>query len=100
MQAVKALLSGNAEDCLRLLDQVKPGKGPAVHIEVEQDIVVTIAPDVCGIAVLRAEALERLGRVADALAVVEQAGGDEKCHVARVVAAELGEHHPPPAGKS
>jgi hypothetical protein len=100
MQAVKALLAGDAEGCLRLLDQVKPGKGPAVHIEVEQDIVVTIAPDRCGIAVLRAEALERLGRVGEALAVVEQAGGDEKCHVARVVAAELGEHNPPASGKS
>jgi hypothetical protein len=55
MQAVKALLVRDAEGCLRLLDQVKPGKGPAVHIEVEQDIVVTIAPDLCGIAVLRAE---------------------------------------------
>jgi hypothetical protein len=100
MQAVKALLAGDAQGCLRLLDQVKPGKGPAVHIEVEQDIVVTIAPDLCGIAVLRAEALERLGRVSDALAVVEQAGGDEKCHVARVVAAELGQHHPPAVGTS
>jgi hypothetical protein len=85
---------------LKLLDQVTPGKGPAVHIEVEHDVLVTIAPDRCGIAVLRAEALERLGRVGEALAVVEQAGKDENCHVARVVATELGEHHPPPTGNS
>ena len=96
MQAVKVLLAGDAQGCLTLLDRVVPGKGPAVHIEVDQDVIVTIAPDQCGIAVLRAEALERLGRIGEALAIVEQAGMDEKCHVARVVAAELGEH--PPSG--
>jgi len=100
MQAVKALLEGDAQGCVKLLDQVTPGKGPAVHIEVEHDVVVTIAPDLCGIAVLRGEALERLGRVDEALAVVEQAGKDENCHVARIVAAELGEQHPPPTGNS
>ena len=100
MQAVKALLAGDAQRCLTLLDQVTPGKGPAVHIEVESDVVVTIAPDACGIAVLRAEALERLGRVAEALEIVEQAGKDDNCHVARVVAAELGERHPPESGSS
>jgi hypothetical protein len=100
MQAVKALLAGDAQGCLTLLDRVVPGKGPAVHIEVDQDVVVTIAPDQCGIAVLRAEALERLGRIGEALAIVEQAGADEKCHVARVVAAELGEHLPGRPGNS
>jgi hypothetical protein len=100
MQAVKALLAGDVDGCLKLLDRVVPGKGPAVHIEVEDDIVVTIAPDSCGIAVLRAEALERLGRVGEALAVVEQAGADKDCHVARVVAAELGEHSAGTTGKS
>lgn len=92
MLAVKALLGGDAQACLANLDRVKPAKGPAVHVEVGDDVVVTIAPDPCGIAVLRAEALDRLGRVDEALAVVEQAGGDPNCHVARVVAAELHEH--------
>ncbi len=74
MQAVKALLGGDGAGCLAILERVTPGKGPAVHVEVGDDVVVTIAPDPCGIAVLRAEALERLGRVDEALAVVEQAG--------------------------
>src|ERR1700745_1968384 len=34
MPAVKALLGGDAAGCLAILDRVKPGKGPAVHIEV------------------------------------------------------------------
>jgi hypothetical protein len=100
MQSVKALLSGDAQGCLRLLDQVKPGVGPAVHIEVGEDVVVTIMPDTCGIAVLRAEALDRLGRVADALRVVEEVGGDGGCHVANVVAVELREHLPESPGKA
>ena len=97
MQAVKALLAGDAAGCLAILDRVKPGKGPAVHVEVGDDVVVTIAPDPCGIAVLRAEALDRLGRVDEALAIVEQAGSDENCHVGRVIAAELREQ---PGGTS
>jgi len=92
MQAVTALLSGDAQGCVRLLDQVKPGTGPAVHIEAGEDVVVTIVPDPCGIAVLRAEALERLGRVAEALRLVEEVGGVGGCHVADVVATELREH--------
>ena len=100
MQAVTALLSGDAQGCLRLLDQVKPGTGPAVHVEVGEDVVVTIAPDACGIAVLRAEALERLGRVDEALRLVEDVGGDERCHVAQVVATELREHLPKSPGNA
>src|SRR6266568_1859115 len=77
MQAVSALLSGDALRCLTLLDKVGKASGPAVHVEVEDDVVVTLVPDACGIAVLRAEALERLGRVDEAIAVVELAGADE-----------------------
>ena len=93
MLAVKALLGGDAAGCLAILDRVKPGRGPAVHVEVGDDVVVTIVPDPCGIAVLRAEALDRLGRVDEARAVVEQAGSDQNCHVGRVIAAELREQH-------
>jgi hypothetical protein len=93
MKAVKALLAGDAGACLTILDRVRPGQGPALNIEVGDDVVVTIAPDTCGIAVLRAEALDRLGRVDEALAIVEQAGSDQSCHVGRVVAAELREQH-------
>ena len=100
MQAVKALLGGDATSCLAILDRVKPGNGPAVHVEVGDDVVVTIAPDPCGIAVLQAEALERLGRVDEALAVVEQAGSDQNCHVGRVVAAELREQHGGPTSQA
>src|SRR5437764_5077232 len=83
MQAVKALLAGDAAGCLTILDRVKPGNGPAVHVEVGDDVVVTIAPDPCGIAVLRAEALDRLRRGDDALAVGERAGTDQSCQVGR-----------------
>ena len=93
MLAVKALLGGDAAGCLTILDRVKPGRGPAVHVEAGDDVVVTIVPDPCGIAVLRAEALDRLGRVDEARAVVEQAGSDQNCHVGRVIAAELREQH-------
>src|SRR5438094_9992870 len=49
MQAVSALLAGDAQKCLALLDSIARAKGPAVHIEVGEDVVVTLIPDDCGI---------------------------------------------------
>jgi hypothetical protein len=88
MEAVKALLENDPARCLEIASTLKPGKGPAVHVEVSEDVVITLTPDACGIAVIRAEALERLGRQAEALTVAEMAaqGG---CHVAEIVALEL-----------
>ncbi len=86
MQAVQALLAGEPQQCLDLLATMRPGAGPAVHVEVGDDVVVTLTPDACGIAVLRAEALERLGRKDEALAAVEAQPG---CKVAEIVALEL-----------
>jgi hypothetical protein len=88
MRAVHALLSGDPKACLSILDSGPIGGGPAVHIEVDADVVVTLLPDECGIAVLRAEALDRIGDHAAALALVEQAAKNG-CHVAEVVATEL-----------
>ena len=62
MRAVNALLNGDAAECLSILDAGPVGEGPAVHVEVDDDVVVTLLPDECGVAVLRAEALDRLGR--------------------------------------
>jgi hypothetical protein len=59
-----------------------------VHIEVDADVVVTLLPDDCGLAVLRAEALDRLGERAAALALVDESA-KQGCHVAEVVATEL-----------
>ena len=67
-----------------------------MHIEVDRDIVVTLLPDSCGVAVLRAEALDRLGKHDDALALVD-AAAKRGCHVAEVVASELRREH---AGRS
>jgi hypothetical protein len=53
------------------------------------DVVVTVLPDQCGVAVLRAEALDRLGRKADAIAAVEEASSRHGCNVAKVVLTEL-----------
>lgn len=86
-QALQALLSGDAEKCIKLLARVD-GKGPAIHLEVDDDVVVTLHPDPCGIAVLRAEALERLGRLEEALSTAKRAA-DDGCNVARVVVMEL-----------
>lgn len=86
-QALQALLSGDAEKCIELLARVD-GKGPAIHLEVDDDVVVTLHPDPCGIAVLRAEALERLGRLEEALSTAKRAA-DDGCNVARVVVMEL-----------
>lgn len=88
MRAVRALLSGDAAGCLAILDAGPMGDGPAVHVEVDTDVVVTLLPDACGIAVLRAEALERLGRRDEALAIADPAA-KAGCHVAEVVATEL-----------
>jgi len=89
MAAVQALLADDAEGCLRILDEGGVGSGPAVHIEVDDDVVVTLTPDPCGLAVLRAEALDRLGRRPEALQVAEEAAARGDCHVAEVVATEL-----------
>ena len=59
-----------------------------MHVEVDDAVIVTLLPDACGVAVLRAEALERLGRHDEALAVVD-AAAKAGCHVAEVVANEL-----------
>jgi hypothetical protein len=88
MYAVKALLAGDAARCLQFLDHGVLGNGPAVHLAVEKDVVVTLLPDACGIAVIRAEALERLGRHAEALAAVDTAA-QRGCRVAQIVASEL-----------
>jgi hypothetical protein len=87
IQALHALLAGDAERCLELLKEVE-GRGPAIHLEVDDDVVVTLHPDPCGIAVMRAEALQRLGRLEDALQTVRNAA-DGGCDVARVVVIEL-----------
>jgi hypothetical protein len=88
MAAVTALLENDPARCLEIASTLKPGKGPAVHVEVSDDVVVTLTPDACGIAVIRAEALERLGREDEALVVAEAAARDG-CHVADIVALEL-----------
>jgi hypothetical protein len=87
MAAVHALLDGQPTECLRVLDAGALGSGPAVHIEVDDDVTVTLMPDECGIAVLRAEALDRLGRRDEALAAADAVAG--RCHVAEIVAEEL-----------
>jgi uncharacterized protein DUF4236 len=87
IQSLHALLKGDAEECLELLAKVK-GRGPAIHLEVDDDIVVTLHPDPCGIAVMRAEAMQRLGRLDEALATARSAA-EGGCAVARVVVTEL-----------
>ena len=94
--AVQALLANQPQRCLTILDGAALGSGPAVHIEVGPDVVVTLLPDACGVAVLRAEALERLGRKNEAVAAVDnsvRAG----CNVAKVVLAELQDQNVPHA---
>jgi uncharacterized protein DUF4236 len=91
MEAVQALLGGDPARCLDISSSLTPGKGPAVHIEVGDDVVVTLLPDPCGIAVIRAEALDRLGRKDEAIAIAEAAAGDG-CRVAEIVALELKGH--------
>jgi len=88
MRATHALLSDDAAACLSILDSGPVGDGPAVHVEVDPDVVVTLLPDPCGVAVLRAEALDRLGHRAEALALVDEQA-ENGCHVAEVVADEL-----------
>lgn len=88
MRAVHALLSGDPAACLAILDAGPIGDGPAVHVEVDEDVVVTLLPDACGVAVLRAEALDRLGRREAALPLLD-AAARSGCHVAEVVAGEL-----------
>jgi hypothetical protein len=92
MRAVHALLSGDAAGCLAILDAGPLGTGPAMHVEVDDDIVVTLLPDACGVSVLRAEALDRLGRRDEALALVD-AEAKHGCHVADVVAREIRDGH-------
>ena len=89
MAAVHALLDDNPAECLRLVEAGGLGSGPAVHIEVDDDVVVTLTPDPCGVAVLRAEALDRLGRRDEALAAAEAVARLGDCHVAEIVAEEL-----------
>lgn len=89
MTAVHALLGGDPARCLAILDAGAVGRGPAVHIEVDEDVVVTLTPDACGVAVLRAEALDRLGRTTEALVVAKGAAADSKCRVAEIVVEEL-----------
>ena len=86
--ATRALLENRPADALAFLDRVKPGDGPAVHIEVDDDVIVTLTPDACGIAVMRAEANERLGRKDVALQIA-RAAADAGCHVAKIVADEI-----------
>ncbi len=88
MRATHALLSGDPKACLSILDAGPVGAGPAVHIEVDADVVVTLLPDDCGLAVFRAEALDRLGERAAALALVDESA-KQGCHVAEIVATEL-----------
>jgi len=88
MKAVNALLDNNPKLCADITQTLTPSKGPAVHIEVDDDVVVTLTPDYCGIAVLRAEALERLGDKDEALKVAD-AAAQAGCHVAQIVAMEL-----------
>jgi hypothetical protein len=92
MRAVTAFLSGNPAQCITILNSGPLGNGPAVHIEVDRDIVVTLLPDSCGVAILRAEALDRLGKHDDALVLVD-AAAKRGCHVAEVVASELRREH-------
>src|SRR5207248_10868322 len=87
--AVQALLGNQPQRCLSILDSGVLGSGPAVHIEVGPDVVVTLLPDTCGVAVLRAEALERLGRKDEAITAVEAVSARYHCNVATVVLAEL-----------
>jgi len=89
MTAVHALLAGDPTRCLAILDSGPVGSGPAVHVEVDEDVVVTLLPDTCGVAVLRAEALDRLGRGAEALVVAKAAAGAGNCRVAEIVVEEL-----------
>jgi len=92
IQAVRALLAGDAAQCLEIANTLTPGPGLAFHIEVGKDVVVTLTPDACGIAVLRAEALERLGRKDEALAAA-RAAATSGCDVARIVTMELQQTH-------
>ncbi|MGZ4129049.1 MAG: DUF4236 domain-containing protein [Actinomycetota bacterium] len=94
MLAVKALLGGDPGRCLEIASAMKPTTGPAVHVEVDADVVVTLIPDACGIAVIKAEALERLGRKDEALQVADEAAG-AGCHVGEIVALELRGHDKP-----
>jgi hypothetical protein len=87
--AVQALLKNQPQRCLSILSAGPLGSGPAVHIEVGPDVVVTLLPDQCGVAVLRAEALDRLGRKDDAIAAVRAASERHGCNVAKVVLTEL-----------
>jgi hypothetical protein len=87
--AAQALLQNQPQRCLSLLSAGPLGSGPAVHIEVGPDVVVTLLPDACGVAVLRAEALERLGRKDEAIAAVRDASQRHRCNVAEVVLTEL-----------
>ncbi len=89
MTAVHALLAGDPTRCLAILDSGPVGTGPAVHVEVDEDVVVTLTPDACGVAVLRAEALDRLGRTAAALVIAKAAAASGKCRVAEIVVEEL-----------
>jgi hypothetical protein len=87
--AVEALLRNKPQRCLTILDGGTLGSGPALHVEVGPDVVVSLLPDPCGVAVLRAEALDRLGRKAEAIAAVEDASSRDGCNVAKVVLTEL-----------
>jgi len=87
--AVHALLANQPQRCLQILDGGVLGSGPALHVEVGPDVVVTLLPDPCGVAVVRAEALERLGRKSDAVAALEAAVAASGCNVAKVALAEM-----------
>lgn len=87
--AVEALLKNQPQRCLSILDGGVLGSGPALHVEVGPDVVVTLLPDPCGVAVLRAEALDRLGRKPEAIAAVQAVVARTGCNVAKVVLAEL-----------
>jgi len=87
--AVHALLANQPQRCLQILDGGVLGSGPALHVEVGPDVVVTLLPDPCGVAVVRAEALERLGRKSDAVAGLEAAVAASGCNVAKVALAEM-----------
>lgn len=98
LQAVQALLKGDPEACLRIVSTLTPATGPAVHVEVGDDVVVTLVPDACGIAVIKAEALDRLGRKDEALASVDVVAR-QGCRVAEIVALELKGQSGPSAPK-
>jgi hypothetical protein len=87
--AVQALLGNEPERCVQILDRGVLGSGPALHVELGRDVVVTLLPDACGVAVLRAEALERLGRKHDAISTLEAAVAASGCTVAKVALDEL-----------